>query len=133
MNYLIDTHALLWSVFEPAKLPAAVQSILRDPRQTILVSAVSLWEISLKYRLGKLEFRNFDPVDLPAICLQMQYELLPLAPEEAATYHLLQGDFHKDPFDRMLIWQAIQQHLILLSKDPQVWKYAEDGLRVQWA
>lgn len=132
MNYLLDTHALLWCIFEPNQLPPKVQTILKDPHQSILVSAVSLWEISLKYRLGKLQFQNFDPTELPATCEMMHFALLPLTPEDAAAYHLLQGDHHKDPFDRMLIRQAIGNNLILLSKDGWINKYAAEGLKVFW-
>ena len=132
MNYLLDTHALLWSIFEPDQLPPNVQTLIKDPHQSILISAVSLWEISLKYRLGKLQFQNFDPAMLPATCEMMRYTLLPLSPEDAATYHLIQGDHHKDPFDRMLIRLAIRNDFILLSKDFNVEKYAEEGLKVLW-
>ncbi len=132
MNYLLDSHVLLWSVFEVNKIPVNVQHLLRDPQNQVFVSSVSLWEISMKYRLGKLEFIHFDPVNLPMVCKQMQYELLPLEASEASGYHLLQSDFHKDPFDRMLIRQAIEQGLTLLSADAHVAKYAVEGLKVFW-
>jgi len=131
-KYLLDTHVLLWSVFEVSKIPKPVQDILKDPENAIFVSSVSLWEISLKHRLGKLDFFNFDPVNLPVICGQMQYELLSLEPAEASSYHLLQSDFHKDPFDRMLIRQAIQKGLVLLSADTLVAQYSVEGLKIFW-
>lgn len=131
-KYLLDTQVLLWSVFEVSKIPKQVQDILKNSENDIFVSPVSLWEISMKHRLGKLDFINFNPVNLPAICGQMQYELLPLEPAEASSYHLLQSDFHKDPFDRMLIRQAIQQGLILLSADTLIAQYTAEGLKVFW-
>ena len=131
-NYLLDTHAFLWSVFESHRIPPRVQQIIRDPAQTIWVSAVSLWEISLKYRLGKLALEGCNPSEMPDICNQMQYRLMPLTPQEASTYHELGSNFHKDPFDRMLIHQAMQNKFVLLSKDPIVQQYAIEGLRVLW-
>ncbi|MDZ4679848.1 MAG: type II toxin-antitoxin system VapC family toxin [Saprospiraceae bacterium] len=131
-KYLLDSHVLLWSVFEVNKIPKQVQDVLKNSENAIFVSSVSLWEISLKYRLGKLDFFNFDPMNLPLICGQMQYELLPLEPIEASSYHLLQANYHKDPFDRMLIRQAIQQGLILLSADALVAQYTVEGLKVFW-
>ncbi|MEQ1747720.1 MAG: type II toxin-antitoxin system VapC family toxin [Saprospiraceae bacterium] len=131
-NYLLDTHTLLWSIFESHRLPPTVQQTIRDPAQNILVSAVSLWEISLKYRLGKLHLDGYNPSELVDTCQQMQYAMLPLSPLDAATYHQVGSDFHKDPFDRMLIHQAIQHKLILLTKDPIVRQYAVEGLQVLW-
>lgn len=133
MIFLLDTHTLLWSIFESHKLPPKVQEIILDPTQQICVSAVSLWEISLKYRLGKLNLGGYSPADLPDLCEKMQYQLLPVVPETASTYHELSSDFHKDPFDRMLIHQAMQQRMVLLSKDPVVHQYAIEGLKVVWA
>lgn len=133
MNYLLDTHTLIWSIFESYKLPVKVQEIIRDPNHNILVSTVSFWEISLKYRLGKLDLGDYKPTDLPDICNQMQYQMVPLRPEEASSYHELSSEFHKDPFDRMLIHQCIKHQYVLLSKDARVHQYAIEGLRVLWA
>lgn len=132
MSFLLDTHTLLWSLFDKGKIPSKVQSILRDPDQIIYISSVTFWEISLKFRLGKLSFMGFSPSDLPAVCEQMQFDLLALSAKEASSYHLLHSEFHKDPFDRMLIWQAIQNELTFLSGDLMVHQYVVDGLQVQW-
>ncbi|NUO00234.1 MAG: type II toxin-antitoxin system VapC family toxin [Saprospiraceae bacterium] len=131
-KYLLDSHVLLWSVFEVGKIPKQVQDIIKSPENVVFVSSVSLWEISLKYRLGKLDFFNFDPVNLPQICSQMQYELLPLESVAASSDHMLKSNVHKDPFDRMLIRQAIQQGLTLLSADALVEQYTVEGLQVFW-
>lgn len=131
-SYLLDTHTLLWSIFESRQLPPLVKQIIQDPAQNIIVSAVSLWEISLKYRLGKLHLEGYNPSELVETCHQMRYRLLPLLPEDACTYHQIGSNFHKDPFDRMLIHQAIQHKLVLLSKDPEVHLYTIEGLVVLW-
>lgn len=130
--YLLDTHTLLWALFTPDVLPAGVRTIIADPSLQVQASSINFWEISLKFRLGKLSFEHFDPVDLPKYCAQMRLPVLPLMPEEACSYHLLKSEFHRDPFDRMLIRQALFYDLILLSRDQHVRKYQTEGLRVYW-
>jgi PIN domain nuclease of toxin-antitoxin system len=132
MTYLLDTHALLWAIAEPEKLSEKAREILLRPDTHVVVSAVNLWEISLKYRLGKLEMTNLAPEQIPGICKQMDIEVLPLEPDTCATYHQLQPNFHKDPFDRMLIWFAIRHGYTLISKDGVLWEYEAIGLSVLW-
>lgn len=62
----------------------------------------------------------------------LAYELIPLLPEEASKHYQLSADWHKDPFDRMLIWQAINRNVTLISKDEKVAKYSSAGLKVIW-
>ena len=66
------------------------------------------------------------------MAVEMGFQLLPLKPEEAASYHNLKGEFHKDPFDKMLIWQAISNNITLISKDNKVSRFREEGLKVIW-
>lgn len=132
MSYLLDTHALVWSVTEKKRLSSKVRNILEDPENTVLVSAVSFWEVSLKFSLSKLSLQGFSPEELPGLAAQTGFELIPLAPAECATYHQLADTCHKDPFDRMLIWQAIRQNLTLVSKDTQMTRYRSAGLKVLW-
>lgn len=132
MTYLLDTHALLWAIAEPEKLSEKAREILLRPDTHVVVSAVNLWEISLKYRLGKLEMTHLVPEQIPGICKLMDIEVLPLEPESCATYHQLPPGFHKDPFDRMLIWLAIRKGYILISKDQVLGEYEAIGLSVVW-
>ncbi len=129
--YLLDTHSFLWSIFETSRLSIPVRSILSNGKNTIYVSAVSFWEISLKFGLGKLELEN-TPEQLPALAKQMGFLTLPIEPEEVASFYRLPKIAHKDPFDRMLIWQAISRNLILLSKDKQFEQYSQYGLKILW-
>lgn len=117
MSYLLDSHTLIWSLMDAEKLSAKVRSILEDTDNRILVSAVSFWEISLKYALGKLNLQGITPRQLPELTRQTGFELIELLPEERATYHEFEASWHRDPFDRMLIWQAIQNKLTIISKD----------------
>jgi PIN domain nuclease of toxin-antitoxin system len=132
MNYLIDTHTFLWSVFDPDRLGRTARTILKDANNSVWVSLVSFWEISLKYAAGKLELVDVIPEAFPDIARQMQFEVLNLAPQEAATFYELPKMSHKDPFDRLIIWQAIQQKMTLLSKDKHFKAYKDLGLKVIW-
>lgn len=132
MRYLIDTHVMVWAITDTSKLSPSVRGILENPNHQILVSPICFWEISLKFMLGKLELRGVSPDDLPQACSSMDFDILPLEPMVASTLHQLKGDYHKDPFDRMLIWQAIYLKLPLISKDPVVAMYGSEGLSVVW-
>lgn len=132
MRYLLDTHVMIWSVTETAKLSAATRAILENPDHQILVSPVSFWEISLKYALGKLDLRNVTPEDFPLACAAMDFEVLPLDARIASTLYQLAADHHKDPFDRMLIWQALCLDIPLVSRDAAINLYQSAGLKVVW-
>ena len=130
MMYLLDTHYLLWALTDTKKLPGKVRDVLVDPDNRIIISTVSFWEVSLKSSLGKLTFSGYFPADLPDTCLQTGFEIKNLSPEDSSTYHRLKATYHKDPFDRMLIWQAIRNEYIFISADKQVKKYASEGLKI---
>lgn len=96
------------------------------------VSVVSFWEISLKYATGKLELVNVTPDDFPAITRQTGLAIIPLADTEAASFHHLPLLAHKDPFDRLLIWQAVSRQLTLVSRDRSFSAYQKQGLKLAW-
>lgn len=114
------------------KLSVKVRRILEDTNNRVLVSAISFWEISLKYGLGKLDLQGIAPDQLPTLTTQTGFELIGLLPEESATYHQLQANWHRDPFDRMLIWQAIKNNFTLITRDSHVANYKSVGLNVIW-
>lgn len=132
MNCLLDTHAFLWALFAPEKLSRKAAALIRDPGNTVAVSVVTFWEISLKHSLGKLELQNVLPDDFPDLAQQMDCEILPVDACEAASFHRLPRVEHKDPFDRLLIWQAINRKLILVSRDTKFAAYRDMGLKVAW-
>ena len=107
MNYLLDTHVFIWAIKERKKLSPVVIETLENADNSVFVSAITFWEISLKFSIGKLELRNILPEEFPEAALQMGFELIPLSPNESASHHKLKLTQHKDPLDRMLIWQAI--------------------------
>lgn len=132
MNYLLDTHALLWALFDDDKLSEAARQAMENPGNLVAVSAVNFWEISLKFSIGKLELEGIQPHEIPDVVLDSGFEMISLQPTETSSYHLLKGEWHRDPFDRMLIWQAIQNDLTLITKDPLVSRYNEVGLKTLW-
>ena len=130
MIYLLDTHYLIWAITDTKKLSPKVKGILTDPNQKVIVSTISFWEVSLKTSLGKLKIMGFSPEDLPRLCLQIGFDIERLSPEASSTYHRLKASYHKDPFDRMLIWQAIVNNYTLLSADDTIKKYTSEGLQM---
>jgi len=132
MNYLLDTHTFLWAAFSPSKLSTSAKKEIRSAENRVCLSAISFWEISLKYALGKIELKNCKPDDMPDIAKQLHIEIISPTAHETASFYRLPKVKHKDPFDRMIIWQAIQHPLILISKDADFPEYEEFGLKVLW-
>ena len=118
-TYLLDSHALLWWWFDPDRLSTAVRELLSDPATPVLVSAASLWELSLKHHQGKLPELNGAIGDLPGLLQADGFEALPIS----LAHGLRAGGYsqpHRDPFDRMLAAQAELDRLVLLTADPQL-------------
>lgn len=136
MAWMLDTHALIWALFEPDKLGPKTASILKDPANEVLVSPVSpvsYWEISLKFGLGKLVLPETDPAEIPAAARQLGLIEEPLDPETLATFHRLPyAPDHRDPFDRLLIWHAIRRKHTLLSRDRAMPFFKAHGLSFEW-
>ena len=124
MNYLLDTHTLIWTISDRSKLSQTARSAIDNTDNSIFVSSISFWEIALKFSIGKLEINGILPEELPELTLKTGFELISLTPEESASYHMLPITGHKNMSDRMLIWQAIRGNLGFVSKDA-VWDYIE--------
>jgi PIN domain nuclease of toxin-antitoxin system len=122
MRILLDTCEFLWLVSGDPKLPAAVASAVRDPQNQVFLSAVSFWEISLKHNLGKLPLPQ-----TPAQFIPQQRERHLIAPLPLDEIAVAQLDglplLHRDPFDRMLVCQALAHGLTLASSDPLIQQY----------
>ncbi|MCL2735124.1 MAG: type II toxin-antitoxin system VapC family toxin [Propionibacteriaceae bacterium] len=129
MRYLADTHILLWVFESPRKLSREIVDVFLDPRSVIHFSPINLWEISLKYQLGKLSIHGVTPEEFLDELQSSFFECLPLDPSIAASSHQLPR-LHGDPFDRMLIWQAISTGATLLSADSATDQYVPLGLSV---
>jgi PIN domain nuclease of toxin-antitoxin system len=117
--YLLDSHALLWWWFDPDRLSTAVRELLSDPATPVLVSAASVWELSLKHHQGKLPELSGAIADLTGLLQADGFEGLPIS----LAHGLRAGGYsqpHRDPFDRMLAAQAELDRLVLLTADPQL-------------
>ena len=132
MRLLLDTHSFLWAAFCPETLSHRGKEAILDQGNDVLVSVITFWEISLKHALGKLELHDVTPEDLPEAARKMGLEIMPITPSDAASFGRLPREGHRDPFDRMLVWQAINQDCTLVSKDASLQVYGERGLKLLW-
>ncbi|RJK98906.1 type II toxin-antitoxin system VapC family toxin [Paracoccus aestuarii] len=121
MNYLIDTHLLLWAAFGADRLPDRARAIMAEPRHRLWFSAASIWEVSIKRALDRPDFR-VDPGVLRAGLLSNDYHELPVEGRHCLALTALPA-LHSDPFDRMLLAQAITEGLILLTADRAIGRY----------
>jgi PIN domain nuclease of toxin-antitoxin system len=118
---------MLWAITDTKKITKDIKDVLTNPEHRIVVSSVSFWEVALKSSIGKLEITGYSPEDFPAACLQVGFEIESLSADDTSTYHQLKATYHKDPFDRMLIWQAIRNKYTFISVDTNVRKYRTEG------
>lgn len=132
MKYLLDTHTFIWSIAQSDLIPERTRQKLRNPENDVFISAVNLWEISIKTRIRKIDLGGVTVDNLIELAEEIGFQLIGLSPEEAVTYGTLAEDSHFDPFDRMLIWQAIQRNLIMVSRDSEFKKFVPHGLRLLW-
>jgi PIN domain nuclease of toxin-antitoxin system len=123
VTLLLDTQILLWAVNEPDRLPRAARTLLTDPDNDLLFSAASLWEIAIKNTIGRDDFR-VQPRILRRGLLENGYAELPITSEHAVNIDSL-PPLHRDPFDRMLIAQAITEGITLMTSDVQVARYGD--------
>ncbi|UEM25290.1 type II toxin-antitoxin system VapC family toxin (plasmid) [Skermanella mucosa] len=118
MRLLLDTHALIWWLDDAPELSDRARPAIADRSNEILVSIASLWEIIIKRALGKLEF----PEDLEKTISEEGFGLLAIGLPHLKTLETLPA-LHRDPFDRMLVAQALADGLVMVSGDPAVARY----------
>jgi PIN domain nuclease of toxin-antitoxin system len=121
VKLLLDTHVLLWAAGPSNQLSAAARALLDDPQNELLFSPASLWEIAIKHGLGRSDFR-IDPRILRRGLLDNGYDELPITSEHAVAIDGL-PPIHKDPFDRILVAQAIVEGITLITADPLLARY----------
>ena len=122
MRALLDTHALLWWVADSRRLSEAAYRAIADEANEKLVSAASAWEIATKHRLGKLPGADVLALDIPGAIAHQGFEALPITVEDATRAGALPGPL-RDPFDRVLIAQALAYNLVLVSTDGNLDRY----------
>ena len=125
MRLLLDTHALLWALAAPARLPANAATAIRAPANAVFASAASIWEIAIKSALGKLKV-NLD--DLVRSSVAVGFEELAITVAHARRVRALPPR-HRDPFDRMLVAQALEEGLTVVTGDTAVGAY---GVPTLW-
>lgn len=118
---MLDTHLLLWAAGDPERLSAKARSLIDDPKNEILFSAVSLWEVMIKRGLGRADFR-VDARLLRRGLLDNGYSELPIISDHVVAIEGL-PNLHKDPFDRVLVAQATVEGVTLLTIDSLVAQY----------
>jgi PIN domain nuclease of toxin-antitoxin system len=128
MKLLLDTHLLLWAAGEPSKLSKAARALLDDQTNELLFSPASLWEITIKSGLGRKDFL-VEPRVLRRGLLDNGYNELAITSEHVVAIDIL-PPIHKDPFDRILVAQALTEGVILLTSDPLVAKYPGSVRRI---
>jgi PIN domain nuclease of toxin-antitoxin system len=128
VRLLLDTHALLWWLTKNPSLPLSAQNLLKNKNHTVLVSAASMWEIATKARLGKLDVAIEVVENFPIYLANEQFESISVTVTHAIRAGLLPGP-HKDPFDRMLIAQALTENVPIVSNDHALDGY---GARRLW-
>jgi PIN domain nuclease of toxin-antitoxin system len=116
MKILLDTHIFLWFISADARLSEPMREGIRDPGNQVYLSSVSVWEVMVKYQLGKLPLPSPPESYLPEQRARHRIESLPL--DEASVAQLVHlPAIHRDPFDRMLVCQAMQHDLALATED----------------
>lgn len=123
MRLLLDTHILLWALGEPSKLPAAVRSLIVDPANDILFSAASIWEIAIKIQIGRANFKA-EPSAIARAAVASEFAELPVRSEHGALTARL-PPHHRDPFDRLLVAQALTEPARLLTVDVALRPYSD--------
>jgi PIN domain nuclease of toxin-antitoxin system len=121
MKLLLDTHLLLWAAEGPRHLPKTARNLIGDPDNELFFSAASIWEVTIKRSLGRTDFQ-VDTRLLRRGLLDNGYMELPITSEHTIAVEALPA-IHKDPFDRILIAQAMVEGITLLTFDPLVAKY----------
>ncbi len=122
-SFLLDTHLLLWSTFEPKKLSAPAKQIINSPENLLCFSSISIWEVAVKRALNRPDFQ-FDPYLLRRLLIADDYREIDMTSEHALRVAELPR-LHKDPFDRLLVAQARVESLTLLTCDAAIAAYSD--------
>ncbi|MCM1143089.1 MAG: type II toxin-antitoxin system VapC family toxin [Blautia sp.] len=121
MGHLLDTNALIFYLYDPEQLSKAALDIVYSKKNQIYVSIVSLWEIAIKSSIGKLKIKN-SMEEIAGICLKYEIKLLAINPQHLDKIADL-PQIHGDPFDRLIISQALMENLTIVTKDSIIPKY----------
>lgn len=128
MRFMIDTHVFLWFIAGDTRLSQPVRAAIEAEENEVLMSIASVWEIAIKIRIGKLALSQPFADLIPAQIAENEIELMPVSMDELKVVAMLPLH-HRDPFDRLLIAQAMVQRITLVSDDPS---FAQYGVPLFW-
>ncbi len=128
MNLLLDTHVALWAITDSPKLNATARDLLQSPRTTVWVSVASLWEIAIKHGLGRGDM-PVSAQEAAGYFTDSGFRFLPIELEHTLAVASLPSH-HQDPFDRILIAQAMVEPMRLLTHDDLVARYSDTIIKV---
>lgn len=128
MRLLLDTHVAIWAASDSDKLPTLVEDMITDRANEVFVSAVTIWEIAIKYPLGKRNAPPFPSRDAMKLFAEIGFITLPITAQHAAAVESLPL-LHGDPFDRLLVAQALTEPLRLITHDASVVAYSGSFIR----
>lgn len=128
MNLLLDTHVALWAITDSPKLPKQARELIESPRSTVWISAATIWEIAIKHSLGRGDM-PVSSQDAVRYFRESGYRFLSVEPEHAAAVEALPA-LHADPFDRILVAQAITEPMRLITHDPIVARYSDTIIKI---
>jgi len=123
MRLLLDTHILIWALGEPKRLPKEVRAALESPANEVLFSAASIWEIAIKAQIGRVNF-DVSPAEITQAALDSGFVELSVRAEHGAMVSGLPLH-HRDPFDRLLVAQAMAEPCRLITADAILGNYSE--------
>lgn len=122
MKLLLDTHIFLWYITKDKRLKRKLRDSIRNINNEVFLSVVSVWETIVKYQLGKLSLPQSPESYMPR--QRKKHEISSLGLDEDSISHLVGlPNIHRDPFDRILICQAIQHDLVLITEDKKIIQY----------
>lgn len=128
MNILLDTHVALWAITDNPKLPKKARELIESPKSSVWISAATVWEVAIKHSLRRGDM-PVSSQDALRYFRESGYRFLPIEPEHAAGVEDLPAH-HADPFDRILVAQALVEPMRLITHDPMVARYSDTIIEI---
>ena len=128
MRFLVDTHVFLWFINGDARLPQTMRTVIEDEENEVLLSIASVWEMAIKTSIGKLGLAKPFATLIPEQIIENEIELISISMDDLKVVALLPLH-HRDPFDRLLIAQAMVQEIAIASDDAS---FAQYGIQLFW-
>lgn len=128
MNLLLDTHVALWAITDSPKLPKKAREMIESSKSSVWISAATVWEIAIKHSLGRGDM-PVSSQDALRYFRESGYRFLPVEPEHAVAVEDLPVH-HADPFDRILVAQALVEPMRLITHDPMVARYNDTIIEI---